>query len=307
MQKHEPVGTPPGNSRNISGFVLCLILGLASIAQAEETPAPGAADKRIRYVEYRPEEVVKIPGHFGYATHITFQDGEKVVNAVLGDTLAWEVAPVANHVFIKPKEPDGTTNLTVLTDKGRAYTFILATAPKAQKPSSDNLHFRVIFQYPEDTKKRQPAKPIATASEVLARPSRTIRNVAYMACGSEALTPDQAFDDGRFTYLRYAGARSVPAVFVVNADGTEALVDSHMEADTIVVHRLAERFVFRAGKSVGCLVNKRYDARGIETFNGTVAAGVERVVTNSGQVRVEAAPAARETQEHPPSIAENGD
>ena len=258
------------------GLLAALLPGLAF---AEEIPKPGKADPRIKFVDYRSDDVVRIVGQFGYATNITFDEGETVTSAVLGDTLAWEVAPAANHVFVKPREIDARTNMTVLTDKGRTYTFYLATAPKAQKSQPEDLFFRVIFHYPQEAAKQETQlSAAAVAEKLLDKPRRDIRNVEYLACGSEAVTPDQAFDDGRFTFLRYAGAREIPAVFVVNPDGSEGLVDTHMEGDTVVVHRLAQRFVFRHGETVGCLVNKRFDAKGVETFNGTVAEGVERVL-----------------------------
>lgn len=270
-------------SRGLSWLaIVALSAGFAAAAVAEETPQAGAEDPRVKFVDFKPDDVVRIVGHYGYSTNITFADGESVTAAVLGDTLAWEVAPAANHVFVKPKEIDARTNMTVLTDKGRTYTFSLATAPKAQKVNPDELYFRVIFRYPQEANKLLAQKSDAqVADKLLDNPQRSIRNVDYYACGSDAVTPDQAFDDGRFTFLRYAGAREIPAVFVVNPDGSEGLVDSHMEGDTLVVHRMAERFVFRHGKTVGCLVNKNFDAKGVETFNGTVADGVERVVRGS--------------------------
>lgn len=274
-------------ARNRGFAVLAIVALLAMFAPgvpAEETPQAGKEDPRVRFVDYKPDDVVRLVGQFGYSTNITFSEGESVTFVGLGDTAAWEVAPATNHLFIKPKDVEATSNMTVLTDKGRTYTFSLATAPKAQKSKAEDIYYRVIFRYPaEVAKQAQQASSAETADKLLERPRRAIRNVDYLACGNAAVTPDQAFDDGRFTFLRYAGAREIPAVFVVAPDGSEALVDSHMEGDTLVVHRTAEKFVFRHGETVGCLVNKSYDPKGIPTFNGTVDAGVERVVKGTVQ------------------------
>jgi len=73
----------------------------------------------------------------------------------------------------------------------------------------------------------------------------------------------------------------MPAVYVVGDDGSEQIVNRTIDPnspDTIIIQRLARKFVFRMGKAVGCLVNKAYDPKGITDFNGTVAPGVERVI-----------------------------
>lgn len=243
-------------------------------------PAAGPNDHRVKYVDYREAEVVRITGTFGYSTHVTFAAREAVTGVVLGDTLAWEVAPVANHLFIKPREENATTNMTVLTDKGRAYTFFLDARPRPTRAKQEDLFFRVSFRYPDDEAKAKAAKEDAerVARAAMEPPKREIRNIDYHACGAAEVTPDQAFDDGRFTYLRFAGNREFPAVFVVNPDGSESLVNSHTEADTVVVHRLANKLVFRRGESAGCVVNKSYDPVGVPLFNGTSDAALERVV-----------------------------
>lgn len=277
----KPDSTLTGNgiARAVASVLLALAVAFPVIA--EETPIGSEQDVRVKYVDYDESNVVRIVGHFGYSTHVSFAPGELVTSAVLGDSLAWEVAPAGNHLFVKPREDNARTNMTVLTNKDRAYTFYLETAPKRPGPKSvgTDLFLRVTFRYPLDEK----AKAVKVSEEEVARKrladaKREIRNINYFSCGADDVNPDQAFDDGRFTFLRYAGSREIPAVFVVNADGSESLVDSHVEVDTIVVHRLAERFVFRRGGSVGCVVNKSFDPRGVETISGTVDKDVVRIV-----------------------------
>jgi len=270
----------PGKAARFLVWAL-LTLAVTCPVQAEETPVGSEQDVRVKFVDYDESNVVRIVGHYGYSTHIAFAPGEKVTDVAMGDSLAWDAVPVNNHLFVKPREENARTNMTVLTDKGRAYTFFLEAPAKRPGPKTvgTDLFLRVTFRYPEDEK----AKAAKVNEEELARKrladaQREIRNINYFACGAEDVTPDQAFDDGRFTFLRYAGGREMPAVFVVNADGSESLVDSHVEVDTVVVHRVAERFVFRRGGSVGCVVNKSFDPRGIETLSGTVDKDVVRIV-----------------------------
>lgn len=288
MRQLQNSGRNRRQSKRLCGALLALTLTcLASWScLAEEVPVAGTKDARIKFVEYDPNDVVQIVGHFGYSTHITFSDKERVTSVVLGDTLAWEVAPAGNNLFVKPREDNARTNMTVLTNQDRVYTFYLAAAPKppSRNEADTALYLRVTFRYPDAAKALVKRRDDGEeAKRLLATAHRDIRNIDYMECGDDDVTPDQAFDDGRFTFLRYAGARQIPAVFVVNPDGSEALVDSHMEADTLVVHRVAQRLVFRRGDSVGCIVNQAYDPRGVETLSGTVADKVVRVLKQEPQ------------------------
>ena len=47
-------------------------------------------------------------------------------------------------------------------------------------------------------------------------------NWDYYACGERTLWPSQVYDDGRFTYLRFPNAQEIPAIFIINTDGTNA-------------------------------------------------------------------------------------
>ena len=268
----------------IRRFVLiATLLASGGVTHAEAIPQAGPSDKRIKVVNYNPRDVVLVVGRFGYATDIQLNDDEKITQVALGDSSAWSVSPVGQHLFLKPRIEDARTNMIVLTDKNRTYNFILRTASAKGKGvgAGDDQFFTIDFRYPTEQAKQVAATRDAEAlKNKLAHPVRQIRNVEYFGCGDSAVTPDQAFDDGRFTYLRFSGNRKMPAVFSVDDAGGESIVNSHVEQDspdTIVVHQLAKKLVFRLGKAVGCLVNKAYDPKGVNDFNGTVSKDVQRV------------------------------
>src|SRR3546814_16913802 len=96
---------------------------------AEDVPTRGAHDSRIRFVDYNPDQVVRINGVFRAASQIVFREGEAIATAALGDTVSWEVAPADNALFIKPREYAPHTNLLVVTKRGgvsRTYIFALS-------------------------------------------------------------------------------------------------------------------------------------------------------------------------------------
>ena len=105
------------------------------------------------------------------------------------------------------------------------------------------------------------------------------RNSNYWFCGSDSLKPMSAYDDGVQTRLRFQARSEFPAMFVQNDDGSESLLNFNVEADEVVIHRVARRFVLRRGQLVGCVVNQSSAGGGARTSNNTSAPGVHRTTT----------------------------
>jgi type IV secretion system protein VirB9 len=278
-------------------LLIALLFSLpAAGALAADIPKPGKYDYRVKFVNYNPAEVVKLVAHFGYQVDIVLADGEKVLpkGIFLGDSEAWTFAVLNNHVLIKPKEENGRTNMTILTNK-RHYSFDLSSHwSKKSRNDSEDMYFQVNFRYPQDEaaaaqaavgRMAEAAAAAATQKQFdtkLAGQFET-RNRNYEVQGSEDLAPDEATDDGRFTRLRFKGNRKIPAIFVVNEDGSESLANRHMDGDVAVIHTLARKFVLRLGNSVACVFNESYDPIGNSNDTGTTIPGVERVTKGEPQ------------------------
>lgn len=115
----------------------------------------------------------------------------------------------------------------------------------------------------------------------------TVVNARYtLAEGAHAqdIVPTLVFDDGRFTYLRFPGNRELPAVFQVLADGSEALVNTRVEDDLLVVDQVSRRLVLRAGESVVGLWNEAFDIDGVAPHHGTTVPGVYRALKTTNSV-----------------------
>jgi type IV secretion system protein VirB9 len=263
-------------------------VGLALAAPAlwaETAPSHSRIDARIKEVTYNPSDVVRVIGHFGYSTDIQFADGEEVRSIALGDTLAWDIAPSGNHLFVKPREDHASTNMTVMTDR-RVYQFVLdARAHIATGSKSNAVYFLLRFRYPQDVAAAADAElkaRIEKANGLMVdsalRKLPETRNWIYYACGDRVLWPAEVFDDGRFTFLRFPAAQNVPAVFEIGPDGEESIVDGAMEGDYYVVRHIARRFVLRMGKAVACVENRAFNVYGAPTPNGTRSWEVQRKV-----------------------------
>jgi type IV secretion system protein VirB9 len=110
-------------------------------------------------------------------------------------------------------------------------------------------------------------------------PAGTGDNFDYWVAGSDEISPTAARDDGRFTYLTFSNNRDMPAVYSANDEGEEALINTNVEGNTIVVHRVVSRLILRKGDMVACIRNGAFDwDSGKDNALGTISPEVERTV-----------------------------
>lgn len=228
-------------------MLIILSLSLMSSSFALLQPRALSNDKRIKWVNYDPNNVVLLQGHLGYQIDLELAPSETVATMVLGDSAAWQVNPIANHVFIKPMA-DSNTNLSILTNK-RSYSFELNT-----NSHPESLTYQVQFHYPENDFKDSSFQKGATAT---LGNEATHYNWQYTFVGDKTLAPIQAFDDGNFTYFKFRAHRALPAILSVDQARHESLVNFHREGDYFVVHQVAKQFTFRRGRQVTCIFNEK--------------------------------------------------
>ncbi|HRH85835.1 MAG TPA: TrbG/VirB9 family P-type conjugative transfer protein [Rubrivivax sp.] len=267
-----------------------------------------ASDPRLREVVYDPQAVVTVPVRRGVVTHLVLGTDEAITE--LGSGLGadcskpeapWCIAaqPGGRNIFVKPKSAAGAANnLAVVTDR-RTHAFRLVVLPDGDtKPAVYRLVVRAPVQRPAAAAAVRPAMPalpppVVAIPEPLPEPSAQelvaerlkagpqLLNAEYSIAEGNAsadIVPTLIFDDSRFTYLRFAGNREVPAVFQVLGDGSEAVVNVRMEDDLLVVDRVARRLMLRAGTAVVGVWNEAFDIDGAPPVDATTVPGVRRSV-----------------------------
>ncbi|MCW8208096.1 P-type conjugative transfer protein VirB9 [Verminephrobacter aporrectodeae subsp. tuberculatae] len=266
-----------------------LLIGLLVpiLAIAEITPPKGDYDPRVRVVDYNPMNVVKLSTFYGVSTHVQFGKSETIKDVAVGDDQAWKVIPRGNHLFIKPQATHADTNVTVITDK-RTYHFSLVVQPRQVKDSTawsdPNLIFSLAFRYPDEelinAKTEALKASIMEVKSKLSDATKESQNIDYWIAGSDEVSPTAARDDGRFIYLTFSNNRDMPAVYSVDEQGNEALINTNViDSNTIVVQRLVRRLILRKGSAVASVVNRSFDLNGgMDNTTGTVSPDVERVI-----------------------------
>lgn len=259
--------------------VLALSVWLGPAAIAELVPDRGVTDSRVREVPYDPDQVLRLRGYVGYHIHFQFAEGEEFVNLAAGDSKALDVGAERNNLSIKPLAARVATNLTIITTKRVYYVDYTATA-EVPNPAKLDVVYSIRFRYPQDEAKRaaaalQQQRANQRLATVETEPQRA-RNRNYWYCGASAIRPVRAYDDGVQTRLQFGARSEFPVMFVKNDDGSESLTNFSVEADEVVIHRVARRWVLRRGQLVGCIENRAFDGGGERLRTETLVPGVER-------------------------------
>lgn len=245
-------------------YLRLLLLLIPALAQAETPFLSGSRDPRIKLVLYDTLSVIEIVGFYGFEQTLSFAASERIQTATIGDSLAWQVTPNAsgNKLFLKPLEPRAHTNLTVVTER-RTYNFELRAIQPGPSGAST---YEVRFVYPEDLAVASnpamarpapsPAGSTAPHHAVTSAHSNPADwNFDYSFKGPRDVAPLRVFDDGQFTYFQLRAATPVPAIFAVERDRHETLVNFHVAGKFVVVEQTAGQFTLRSSAGVVCVFN----------------------------------------------------
>jgi type IV secretion system protein VirB9 len=238
-------------------FILVMVLYLPANSFAVQTSRPLPVDSRLRVMTYHPNGIHKYVGFYDYQASIVLEDGEEVKTISMGDTQAWQIVPSGNRIFIKPiaDDPnDANTNMLLVTNK-RLYHFILEAAEVGDDGIDDpELVFETRFVYP-DSDEEAVLQLSQKSGPDLSEPEKY--NFNYTISGSDLIAPIRVFDDAEFTYFQFTHRNAeVPAFFLVDGEGREALVNYRVNGDYIVLERVTSQLTLRYGQEVACVFNE---------------------------------------------------
>ena len=79
-------------------------------------------------------------------------------------------------------------------------------------------------------------------------PSSPAVSVIYKLSGEKSLRPVQVGDDGVHMYIQWGAEQELPAVFSINPQGGEEMVDGFMREGVFTIDRVYPVLVFRIDK-----------------------------------------------------------
>jgi type IV secretion system protein VirB9 len=148
-------------------------------------------------------------------------------------TVQFDGVPGGRAFAIKPAASGVATNITVYTNR-RSYYFHVVEA-------RETPHYVVQFRYPEA--RVQPARAVAADAP----------NANYAVSSSREFTPTAIWDDGTFTYFRFARNAPVPAIFRYTNGGERAVNSTVLSDGVIRVSGVNRQWVLRLGDAEVCV------------------------------------------------------
>ena len=227
----------------------------------------------LRVIEAQ-DQIIQIRAKTRHTTVIVLPQTENVLDFVVGDSEYWHLTGAANLAFLKPIAEGVTTNVALVCESGRIYSF-LVTEQSADQP---HLVVRIEQQTETDPRispgKHEPAfvaRGEVAAYQQMAETAMRTAKAAQMDADSRiaeaqelAAGKSQAFQaeyptrlkfpyrlddkakkwpflvegmwhDGQFTYLR-SNAQESPALYE-EKDGKPALVAYDLHPDGLYIAR----------------------------------------------------------------------
>ena len=271
-------------------IISLLLAANASTALALAIPRGGPQDSRVRFVDYQPYNITRIIGSLRSSVQVEFAADEEIAHVALGNSVAWEVAPAGNILFLKPRENQPVTNISVVTSRrdGSTRSYQMELMARDGKVEVDqNTYFYVKYRYPVDEAERRRRVAAARALTAQAKQADKVfaihesygpRNWHYSAQGAQALEPQSVYDNGKVTTFAFVGNQEMPAIYIESSDGSESLAPKSTDGNLVLVHAISRKFILRRGGDVLCVFNEAYDGVGINPETNTTSPSVERFV-----------------------------
>ena len=117
-------------------LLVTAVLALPELVMAQDTGAV------LRIIEAQ-DQIVRIQAKTRHTTVIVLPASEDILDFVVGDSEYWHLTGAANLAFLKPIAEGVTTNVALVCESGRIYSF-LVTEESAGEP-----HLIVRVEHPQ--------------------------------------------------------------------------------------------------------------------------------------------------------------
>ena len=251
--------------------LLTLLLAAVPADAAAQQPQEDAAFLRVPVAGEGEDLIPRLRARVRHTTLIVLPARERILDFVVGDSEYWHLTGAANVAYLKPLAEDGATNVALVCESGRIYSFLVSE--HGEKPPHLLVRVDPVAESPGSV----PGAPgfvarsevvayhrmAAEAAEV-ARRAREEAEAGIVEARNQAEADIEAFraeypgrlrfeyrldsdaakrpflvgamwHDGRFTYIR-SRAQESPALYELK-DGEPALVAFDLTDDGLYVAR----------------------------------------------------------------------
>ena len=117
-------------------LVLLTLLFAALPAGASAQQEDDQAFLRVPVPEEGEDRIHRLRTQVRHTTVIVLPADENILDFVVGDSEYWHLTGAANVAFLKPLRPDAATNIALVCESGRIYSFLVAeqSAEENERP-----------------------------------------------------------------------------------------------------------------------------------------------------------------------------
>ena len=252
--------------------VLSMLWLVPALTQAQDAAAPDApAGASVLQVQDAPDQIIEVNTRIRHTTVIQLPAHENILDFIVGDSEYWHLTGAANLAFLKPIGEGVNTNVALVCESGRIYSFLVT-----ERDAPPHLIVRVGGD-PDTTTPAGAAVPAFVARsrvaeyQLMAEQSRAAVQAAQLDAEAQiaAVRQDAAaqvdqfratyptrlqfpyqlddkaarwpflvqgmWHDGQFTYVR-STAQETPALYE-NRDGQPSLIPYDLEQDGLFIVR----------------------------------------------------------------------
>ena len=102
---------------------LCLV---PALAQAQDAAPDLPAGASVLQVQDAPDQIITVTTRIRHTTVIQLPASENILDFVVGDSEYWHLTGAANLAFLKPIGEGVNTNVALVCESGRIYSFLVA-------------------------------------------------------------------------------------------------------------------------------------------------------------------------------------
>ena len=253
---------PPMTPLVLTALLLAALPVVATAQQEDDQ-----AFLRVPVPEEGEDRIHRLRTQVRHTTVIVLPAGENILDFVVGDSEYWHLTGAANVAFLKPLAVDAATNIALVCESGRIYSFLVAEhsegpphlvvrvesgaeetglysdgsgRPAFVARSEVAAYQQMAAEAVEAARRAQEEAELRAASEIEAFRAGYPERLAfeYRLDGDAADRPflvEAMWHDGQFTYVR-SRAQESPALYELR-DGEPALVAYDLTEDGLYIAR----------------------------------------------------------------------
>lgn len=193
-------------------------------------------DSRIVTAHPGPGTTIPLRAIAGIDLDILLPRGEHVQRVVVAEPDSVRVTVPGDHdgLVLSALRPLNDVAITAEVEQ-KTYQFSLTVTYQGTAP------WMVRIEPPVPARSIFPANPISAAP--------ALPPGEWKVRGDKGVLPTQIRDDGSKVSIQWSGTQAIPAVFALDDQGQEQMVNGYMRGDIFVIDRVFDHLIFRIDKA----------------------------------------------------------